>query len=103
MASCICRVVAIVASLRCMSREQVDPGLDDVVEIDPALVRGVRGFADLPRDLVASPHCLDDFCRGSAGFSCSLADFPSDLADFPDGLADLSRDSAGSPCGTCTS
>ena len=41
MASCICRVVAMVASLRCMSRELVDPGLDDVVEVDPVYVLGV--------------------------------------------------------------
>ena len=41
MASWICRVVAMVASLRCMSHELVDPGLNDVVEVDPVYVLGV--------------------------------------------------------------
>ena len=51
MASCTRRVVAMVASLLFMSHGLVDPGvldpgrvdtgLDDVVEVDPVLVRGV--------------------------------------------------------------
>ena len=53
MASCIRRVVAMVANLWCISRGLVDPGvsvpgrvdtgLDDVVEVDPVLVRGSTG------------------------------------------------------------